>query len=353
MCEYYFLLPDLSAGGAERVSITIARILQRHKRTVRFINIGHPDGEMKDWIVPEFEMISLGCSRVLAAFKKLYTFLQDKPNAVLFSSREHLSLVAIVVARLLKIPIVVRVPNMPNNVLIQGGMAGFKERIIKKLNSYLLPYAKFVIAQNEEMAIQLKTVYGRLGTKVITINNPVDKESIIASTFNSIDPYKNGNVNFLSVCNISYAKGVDVLLKAFIMVRSIIPNAHLTVVGRATSEYAKNLVNSALNDDHISFVGFQSNPYPYLKYCNVFVLSSRMEGFPNVVLEAMCFNRPVVATRCVNVIENIIREGDNGYSCAINDELALAECMVKAVALSDIDNKYEMFDLSKLLKVFH
>ena len=82
------------------------------------------------------------------------------------------------------------------------------------------------------------------------------------------------------------------------------------------------------------------------------VLPSRMEGFPNVVLEAMCFNRPVASTTCVAVIKDIIRERQNGFYCEIENADALADCMIKASQLKNIDNNYDLFDLEKLLDVF-
>ena len=69
--KIYFLLPDLSAGGAERVSITIARLLHKEGHDVEFINFGYRKGEMLDWIEPEFKMTCLECGRVLGAFPML------------------------------------------------------------------------------------------------------------------------------------------------------------------------------------------------------------------------------------------------------------------------------------------
>ena len=60
MKKIYIILPDLSAGGAERVAITIARILKKSGFNIEFINLGNPEGEMYDWIVPEFNMTSFG-----------------------------------------------------------------------------------------------------------------------------------------------------------------------------------------------------------------------------------------------------------------------------------------------------
>ena len=109
----FFLLPDLSAGGAERVAITIARLLHKEGFDVEFVNLGSCQGEMLDWIEPEFKMISLGCGRVLSAIPKLKTFMKAHPNSIYFSSREHVSIVGMLAAKMAKCPIVVRIPNMP------------------------------------------------------------------------------------------------------------------------------------------------------------------------------------------------------------------------------------------------
>lgn len=352
MKTYFFLLPDLSAGGAERVSITIARILKKQGLNVKFINLGFEDGEMRTWIEPEFELISLRCRRVLSSFFKLFDLLKNHPNSIIYSSREHLSIVGIIVAKRLGLPIIVRIPNMPNNKLAKTFFGVIKEKVIKILNRFLLPYAQTIIAQNEEMASQLQIFYRLSKDRIVVINNPIDKEYVLKSAENLDNPLPKNSVNYLNICNISYAKGIDILLKAFDIVKRALPQAHLTIVGRISTKYAMTIIESLKVSTDVSFVGFQSNPYPYMKHCDVFVLPSRMEGFPNVVLEAMCFNKPIASTTCVEVIKEIISPGLNGYYCDIEDAEALAQCMLDAVSLKNINNDYNLFDSNKLLSIF-
>ena len=351
MKKYYFLIPDLSAGGAERVSITIARILKKNGFDVEFLNMGSPDGEMKSWIEPEFQMTSFGCNRVLAALPKLKAFMKNHPDGNYFSSREHTNLIGLLAAKQEHRDIVVRIPNMPNNKL-EKGLSGFKMRIIKSLNKRMLPYAKNIIAQNSEMRKQLLSFYSLTGDKVVAINNPIDKDFVIKSAEGFDNPFPKEATVFLAACTIDYRKGIDVLMKAWHKVKSSIPNAKAYVIGRDTSDYAAQLKNEAQNLNDFVFLGFKSNPYPYLKYCDVFVLPSRMEGFPNVVLEAMCFDRPVASTTCVNVIKDIIQPGKNGCYCDIEDADALASAMLNAAKLKGIENSYNLFQLDKLLEVF-
>lgn len=347
----YFLLPNLSAGGAERVTITIARLLKKQGKDVEFINFGLNEGEMLEWIEPEFKLTSFGLSRTIKAIPKLHKFMKQNEDAIFFSSREHVNLISLVAAKRTKAQCVVRIPNMPKNVLT-GGISGIKMRVIKFINRWVLKSAKVIIAQNKEMKKQLEEFYDLPADKIVAINNPVDKDFILKSAEGSISPFKNDEINFVNICNIAYSKGIDVLEEAWPIVKKAMPNAHMYIVGRTTSDIARNLVKKSAELLDFTFLGFQSNPYPFLKHCDVFVLPSRMEGFPNVVLEAMCLNRPVASTTCVDVIKDLIQQGVNGYYCNIEDPKALAECMIKASHLNIISNEYGLFEEAKLFRCF-
>ena len=351
MKKIYCLLPDLSAGGAERVTITIARILCKEGFDVEFINFGFHEGEMLDWIEPEFKLTSFGFSRTLQVIPKLHGFMKESGDAIFFSSREHVNLISLIAAKGTGAQCVVRVPNMPRNILTKG-FDGFKMNVIKRINLWALKSAKTIIAQNVEMKNQLIDFYNLPQEKIKAINNPIDKDYVVQSAECSKNPFNEKEVNFLNVCNIAYSKGIDILEAAWPKVKKVIPNAHMYIVGRSTSELAKELIKEASQLQDFTFIGFKSNPYPYLKYCDVFVLSSRMEGFPNVVLEAMCFNKPIASTICVDVINDIIHNGENGYYCGINNPDTLAECMIKASCLHDISNSYSLFEKESLLSCF-
>ena len=347
----YFLLPNLSAGGAERVSITFARLLKRQGVSVVFVDFGNGRGEMTRWIGKEFQIVSLGCKRVMAGISRLTAFIKAHPGGIMFSSREHVSIAGIIASQRTKMPIIVRVPNMPSNVLHRGP-GEVKWKVIKLVNRLLLRRARYIIGQSEAMRDELISFYHLPPEKVVAINNPVDKEFVVSSADGAANPYEPGHVHFLTVCNVAYSKGIDILLEAFAIVRKSIPQARLTILGRHNTDYARNIVARVRPEDEVQFLGFKDNPYPYMRYCDVFVLPSRMEGFPNVLLEAMCFDRPAVATTCVPVIRQLITPGQNGFHCEVGDVNALAECMTKAVSLHDINNHYGLFDQQRLLSLF-
>ena len=340
---YSFLLADLGTGGAERVSILMARVLKRHGHDVRFICLCGGKDEISQWIKPEFELEVLGAKRTLTAFPSLQNYLRSHRDTILFSSCEYVSLLALLVGRRLNVPVIVRLPNMPSNHLYKG-FTELKWNVIRWLNRRVLPKANTVIAQTEAMRQEAIERYHLPKDKVVTINNPVDKDMVLASAEHHDNPFTEGQKQFLAVSNITYSKGIDVLIDAFAIVKKQMPEAHLTILGRISSDYAEEVIGHISPSDGISFLGFKANPYPYMRHCDVFVLSSRMEGFPNVVLEAMCFDKPIAATTCVPIISQVVKDGVNGYTCKPEDALGLATCMLESASLNGIHNLYNLFD---------
>lgn len=347
----YFLLPNLKGGGAERVSINMARILKEEGYDVRFVCLGGDQGKMHSWLIPEFDVDFLYSGRALTAIFKLRRFFAERKDALLFSSHEHISIVSLLICKQLGLPAIVRIPTMPRNK-IYSGLTGLKWRVIHLISHKLLPSAKVVIVQTEAMREQAMEFYHLPESKVVTINNPLDKAYILSSAERQPNPYTEEGPNFLTVGNISHAKSIETLVEAFGIVKEKLPTARLTIVGSQDSKYARNLLSHLVIDESIHLTGFKENPYPYMKHCDVFVLSSRMEGFPNVLLEAMSFNKPVVSTTCVPIIKKLVHPGVNGYYCDIESPVDLAECMVSAIQLKDIHNDYQLFDKERFISLF-
>ena len=91
-----------------------------------------------------------------------------------------------------------------------------------------------------------------------------------------------------------------------------------------------NMIKDNQLTNHVFLLGHQSNPYPYYKNADLFVLSSRKEGFPNVVLEALYYGIPVVATNCVDFSE-VINNGVNGYIVPKDSVNDLSEGIIMAI----------------------
>ena len=340
-----FLFGDV--GGAERMTVNIGKMLPRDRYEVKFVVCGRFTGIFK-FIPSDYEVIRIPWHNI-HVFPRLrmgYVMLKERPDFV-FSSVAMLNILLLQTASFLKIRCIVRNDNMVNYV----GAKMQKKMARTYKNAYR------VIAQQEEMQQDLIKLIGTNENHVECLHNPLDINNILPK-LDEPSPYPNDDsINYLWVANYLESKGHDILTEAFKIVHSRNPKTHLYFVGKIGETLpnyikTKELVAKAGLEEYVHFVGHQVNPYKWMKYCDCFVLPSRMEGFPNVVLEAMCFNRPIASTSCVEVIKDIIIPGKNGYYCDIDNSEALADSMLKAVKIKQIDNNYDLFDKDKLLNLF-
>ena len=98
--------------------------------------------------------------------------------------------------------------------------------------------------------------------------------------------------------------------------------------GKERKNLEKLIVKLDLENQILLF-GKVDNPFIYMKYAKFFILSSRYEGFANVLLEALACGAPVIATDCETGTSEIIKNGENGILVPVADEEALKVAMEK------------------------
>lgn len=334
-------------GGAERMTVNIGKMLPRDRYDVKFVVCGRFT-EILRFIPSDYDVIRIPWHNI-HVFPRLRmgrVLLQEQPDFA-FSSVAMLNVLLLQTAEFLKIKCIVRNDNMVNYV---------GPKMQKKIAKYY-KYAQYVIAQQEEMQQDLIKLIGTDEKQVVCLHNPLDKTNILPKLADP-SPYPNDDsINYLWVGNFLPSKGHDILAEAFKIVHGRNPKTHMYFVGKIVETMpnyikTKKIVEDAGLDDYVHFVGIQSNPYKWMKYCDCFVLPSRIEGLPNVLIEAMYIGKPVVASVCIPVIDRMVENGYNGYKVQPEQPEQMAEAMEKALLLKDFHMTFTLAEPKDFVKLF-
>jgi glycosyltransferase involved in cell wall biosynthesis len=302
------IIHKLEMGGAERMMVNILNHFAKEGKEVHLI-VFHYIGSLKEQlnsniIIHDLEVTSVK-NGLLKLFKTLYSI---KPDTI-FSGIGHLNIALAPFIPLLKV-------FLPKSrwVSRETNIASMKNKKSKYPKLFDFLYRKLyqnydvIIAQSQDMRDDLLLHYPKAAKKAVIINNPIDIERVTALSCEGEVP----KINLINVSRFRQAKRHHLMLE---VLAKLPKHYYLTLVGSGTEEEnLKSLVKCLSLDGRVDFAGHQSNPYPYMKQADLFLLTSEHEGFPNVLLEANALGLPVVAFACPGGITEIIEEGLNGFS---------------------------------------
>ena len=355
------IIHELTMGGAERMMVNILNHFVEKQEEVHLIifkNIGTLKTELNEKIIiHDLKDVSVkkGLPKCL---KEIYKI---KPNIV-FSGIGHVNIALAPFIPLMKrlLPKTRWISRETNIVSLQN-----QEEKYPKFFDYLYnkTYKNFdaIIAQSLDMKHDLEKNYPTTASKISLINNPIDITKLNSSSLEAIDfHFEEETINLISVGTLRKRKRQDLLLQAF----ALLPQPYrLVIVGSGEEEKALKALSKSLSiDKRVSFEGHQSNPYPYMKNADLFILTSEHEGFPNVLLEANSLGLPVVAFACLGGITEIIEEGINGFSVPNGDINALVLGIENAIdnffdkkrVINSVERRYShSIILEKYEKIFY
>jgi glycosyltransferase involved in cell wall biosynthesis len=179
-------------------------------------------------------------------------------------------------------------------------------------------------------------------SRIVRIYNPLDTQEILDKaelTQNQYDFSKEEPV-FVSVGTVFPQKGFDRLLKVHKKLLDEGFKHRILIVGDGYDfENVKQLKSELAVDKTATMLGFTDNPYPYFKAADFFILSSRYEGFPTVLYEAIVLKKTIVATD-VSGVREMLNDGELGLIVE-NSEEGIYEGMKQVLTNPEISNSYQ------------
>ncbi|KQK25883.1 glycosyl transferase family 1 [Chryseobacterium aquaticum] len=298
-----FILPDLETGGAERIVTTIANHLSRDKFEPKILLLRKEGGYLK-LLKDDVEIIDIKTERIRHSLKPiLKEIYRRKPDIVFSGFGEVNAYMSLFIKLFPQVKFIARETNVVSQHVTK------KE--IKFFYSFYNNYHQ-IIAQSDDMMNDLINNFKVSRSKIIKINNPVDCDFINEKLLNSNKPesFRYNYKNVVAIGNLSARKGFDNLLKVFSRLKN--ENIILHILGDGKDREILHQMKDFLGLKNIVFHGRQENPYQFLKYADLFILSSRYEGFPNVLLEAGACGTYSLANNCPGGINEIIQNDING-----------------------------------------
>jgi glycosyltransferase involved in cell wall biosynthesis len=199
-------------------------------------------------------------------------------------------------------------------------------KVWKGLRRCTYPRADVVVVQTEAA---LRSFSRAMRSSALIIPNPVVRPSPSRNdlSFALVKPLA------ASVGRLTHVKGFDLVLHAFARVRAMHPQWTLAIVGDGPLlSTLERLCDELRIRDRVLFTGRIKDPGEILKLADLFVMSSRFEGFPNALCEAMAHGVAVISTDCPSGPRAIIRNNIDGVLTPNGDVEALAEAMDRLMA---------------------
>lgn len=328
-------------GGAERMTITIGKSLDREKFEVVFylIDKGGTASSVSDFIPHGYRyetITSKGAFNLMTSICK--TIRAEKP-AIVFSSVLYINNKVL--------PLRWLFPKTRFIIRIENYLYTFHKNQLRMIN-FCYRMADHIIAQTQEMKDELVSQMNINESKIHVLGNPVDTATIDAKIANATSPYpKDGKKHLVASGRFAYQKGFDLLIEAFALLSEKHDDVDLYIIGSKDGSNEKvfndvwTIVESKRLQNRVYCEGFQTNPYKYVKYADAFVLSSRWEGLPNVLIESLYLGTPAAAFKCIPVIERIIDDGRDGYLAEKENPESLALAMSKVLDKGRISSNYK------------
>ena len=226
----------------------------------------------------------------------------------------------------------------------------FKDKVLKYLSKIFYKRVDLFIAPTKVIKNDLIKNFKVSEKNINILPNPVNIPFILKQS--------KKNLNFkkkfiLSVGRLAYQKNFELLIKSYSLFLEKNDKYDLIILGTGPEKQKLiTLIHELKIFNRVHLMGYKLNPYKYIKKCDLLVLSSRWEGFPNVLSQGIVLNKPIVATRCYGSTYEVIK--DKGIIIKTNKPKVFAKGMLNALKLKKKNFKVNrsLFNIDEISKEY-
>jgi len=196
------------------------------------------------------------------------------------------------------------------------------------LRRWMYPHARHVVAQTSRAAAWLQKECRR---SAIVLPNPLSDRAAAGAAAGPRERW------VVAVGRLDRMKGVDTVIRAFAATHAAQPEWQLAIVGRGPEAASLQALAQELGvATRVHFTGHLSDVQPWYGRASILAHGSRLEGFPNVLLEAMAAGLAVVATDCPSGPADLITQGHDGLLVPVDDVAAMARALETMMSDADL-----------------
>lgn len=321
--EIIMFMPSIEGGGVEKNFFIISNYLSKLSK-VSVITISN---SYKKKFNKKIEFISLKShfwdnlnrryKYFFALFLLIIKFFRTQ-NKIVFCFQANIY--AIIICKIFSVKIIARSNSAPY---------GWSKNIFKRnLFRFFLNRADKVIVNSFEFKKDLKN---DLHVNAECIYNPLNKNEIIQkSKLKAKRIFKKNNIlKIINVGRFTDQKDQITLLRALNEIKNKV-KFQVIIMGKGIlKKDLTHYIQKNKLDKNIKLVDFKSNPFPAMNETDLFILSSKYEGLPNVLLEALTLKKFVISSNCRTGPKEILLNGNGGYLFKVGDYKALSKLITK------------------------
>jgi glycosyltransferase involved in cell wall biosynthesis len=339
-----FVLPSLAGGGAERAAVHILNGLDA-ARWDRSMYLFHRDGPYLKDVAPGIAMSSGSGTTRSQRWLDLRRYLAaTRPDVVVSFLSYFTVLTAARAAR--SGSRVVFNQQTPMTAFLSDEdyewRHGWRRRLFTAVTRAGYAAADLIVGTSRGVVDDLESSFGVARKKMRVVHNPVDLDAVRVAAREPLDPEFAAlwqPLVLVAAGRLADAKNYPLMIESFVLLHRRLP-VRLFILGRGEREaMLRDLIAGHGLQDAVVLCGFQANPWKFIARADAFVLTSRYEGFGNVLIESMACGVPVVATASPGT-RDIVRHGVDGMLVERHDASDVAAAL--EAILTDADRRAEM-----------